>query len=208
MKGLSVERRPLQVLTRKEEYRGAQSLCRTHFTSSLFALSIPEIPQTFVWLFSGQTHSFINTTLQPQSPKRWQGEVYAGPRAAPLTDKRCSTITQHRRWSQCVPQSWHLLGLASFSTAQKPGGDGEQFSINSEISLLSITCSPVFWDTALSLPSLHWPLFQSLTPKVILPALNTRKWNFKEIKQSGSLSTCSVHTKSTDFLLMEVITWL
>lgn len=97
MKGLSVERRPLQVLTRKEEYRGAQSLCRTHFTSSLFALSIPEIPQTLVWLFSGQTHSFINTTLQPQSPKRWQGEVYAGPRAAPLTDKRCSTITQHRR---------------------------------------------------------------------------------------------------------------
>ena len=97
MKGLSVERRPLQVFTNKEEHRGAQSPCRTHFTSSLFTLSIPEIPQTLVWLFSGQTHSFINAILQPQSPKMWQGEVDKGPQAASLIDKRCSTITQRRK---------------------------------------------------------------------------------------------------------------
>lgn len=208
MKGLSVERRPLQVFTNKEEHRGAQSPCRTHFTSSLFTLSIPEIPQTLVWLFSGQTHSFINAILQPQSPKMWQGEVDKGPQAASLIDKRCSTITQRRKWSRYVPQSCHLPGLAGFSMAQKPSGEGEQFSVNSEISLLSITCFPVFWDAAQSLRSLHWPLFQPLHPEVILPALNTCKWHFKEIKQSGSLGTCSVHTHSPDFLLMEVITRL
>lgn len=173
-------------------------------------------------LTAWRAHSLI------QHPAAAEPKVFAAPKVAFLRDtERCSpeeVVTNHLL---LIPgsnhnvslKSWIILGLASFSITQKPSREGrvpgcvcawvpKQLPDNTKISLLNITFSPAFWVSVTSFLSPHWPLFRSLTPEVILSALNTWKRHLKEIKQSAFPSTCLVQTQSPDFLLVEIITRL